>query len=305
MNNPRHERLKGKIIDFRLRPPTGPYRLFFTRRMVASVNRVFGHDLPKSYLASTEERTDADERSLSVLLDEMDASGVRLGVMNGRHVGRVQVEDSYMAEVSRKAAGRLQGLAGINLEQPMETILAKLDEAVHQHGMVGACIEPGLARNPMYADDERLSPIYEKISALKVPLLFMTGPLAGPDITYTDPAQFDRVARRHPTMPVVLGHGCYPFVNEAIALAYKSEVTGMHNVMLSPDVYVFAPGGNAYLEGINWLPKRFVFASAYSFMGVEEAVERTLASTIRDECLDDYMYRNSEALLQLSGGGRV
>jgi len=131
----------------------------------------------------------------------------------------------------------------------------------------------------------------------------MSGPLAGPDISHTDPVRFDRVARRYSSMPVVLGHGCYPYVQEAIALAFKSEVTGLLNVYVSPDVYVFAPGGKAYVEGINWLPKRFVFASAYSFMGVEDAVRDTLALPIREDALQDYMYRNAEALLAARQGG--
>jgi predicted TIM-barrel fold metal-dependent hydrolase len=172
-----------------------------------------------------------------------------------------------------------------------------LDTAVKELGLVGVCIEPGLARTPMYADDEKLFPLYERVVELKIPLMFMSGPLAGPDISHTDPVRFDRVARRYSSMPVVLGHGCYPYVKEAIALAFKSEVTGLLNVYVSPDVYVFAPGGQTYVEGINWLPKRFLFASAYSFMGVEDAVRDTMNLPIREDALDDYMYRNADALL--------
>ena len=139
------------------------------------------------------------------------------------------------------------------------------------------------------------------MAELKIPLLFMTGPLAGPDISHTDPVRFDRVARRYSTMPVILGHGCYPYVTETIALAFKSEVTGLMNVFVSPDVYMFAPGAQAYVEAINWLPKRFIFASAYSFCGVEESVRETLKLSINDEALDAYMYRNAEAILRAAG----
>jgi predicted TIM-barrel fold metal-dependent hydrolase len=70
------------------------------------------------------------------------------------------------------------------------------------------------------------------------------------------------------------------------------------NVFVSPDVYAFAPGGQAYVEGINWLSKRFIYASAYSFFGVDDSVRDTLNLPIKDEALDDYMYRNAEALLR-------
>jgi len=295
-------RLAGKIIDFRLRPPVGPFKVFFTPNVVGAINRLLTHPVPRSFTIGSEPYPHAEDRALASLVAEMDNAGVRLGVMNARHsVNRpvpVHIEDAYLAEMTQRTGRRLLGLAGIDFDKPMKEILAGLDTAVKELGLVGVCVEPGLARTPMYADDEKLFPLYERIAELKLPLLFMTGPLAGPDISHTDPVRFDRVARRYSTMPVVLGHGCYPYVNEAIALAYKSEVTGLMNVFVSPDVYVFAPGGKAYVEGINWMPKRFVFASAYSFMGVEESVRDTLALPINDEALADYMYGNAEALLR-------
>ena len=304
MSDPRLARLEGKIIDFRLRPPTGPYRTFFTPNVVGTVNRLLGHGVPRSYTISTEPYPHSEDRAIKALIDEMDSVGVRLGVMNGRHsVNRpvpVHIEDADLADLSKRTGGRILGMTGVDLDKPMPEILAALDTAVKELGMIGVCLEPGLARTPIYADNEQLFPIYEKIVELKVPLLFMSGPLAGPDISHTDPVRFDRVARRYSTMPVILGHGCYPYVNEAIALAFKSEVTGLMNVFLSPDVYMFAPGGQAYVEGVNWLPNRFVFASAYSFCGVDTAVRDTLKLAINDAALDAYMYRNAEALLPAS-----
>jgi len=298
----RFAQLAGKIIDFRLRPPTGPYRTFFTPNVVGHLNRLLGHHVPRSYSISTEAGANAEDRALAALIQEMDTVGVRLGLMNGRHsVNRpvpVHIEDKELNVLSKRSGNRILGLAGIDFDKPMAEILAGIDVAVKELGLVGVCIEPGLARTPMYADDEKLFPLYERVADLNVPLLFMSGPLAGPDISHTDPVRFDRVARRYSSMPVVLGHGCYPYVNEAIALAFKSEVTGLLNVYVSPDVYVFAPGGGAYVEGINWLSKRFIFASAYSFMGVEESVRDTLNLPIKDEALEDYMFRNAEALLR-------
>ncbi|MDQ8704047.1 amidohydrolase family protein [Streptomyces sp. LHD-70] len=297
--------LRGRIIDFRLRPPTGPYRLFFTPTVVGAVNRVMGDPVPRSYTISTDPFPNAEERALEAMIGEMDSAGVRLGIMNGRHsVNRpvpVHIEDPDLAELSERSDGRVLGLAGIDFDKPMDDIIAGLDTAVKELNLVGVCLEPGLARTPMYADDEQLFPLYEKIADLGVPLLFMTGPLAGPDISHTDPVRFDRVARRHPGMPVILGHGCYPYVNEAIALAFKSEVTGVHNVFVSPDVYMFAPGGQAYAEGVNWLPNRFVYASAYSFCGIEEGVQKTCELDLDDAALHAYMYGNAERLLRKVG----
>lgn len=305
MSDERLARLAGKIIDFRLRPPTGPYRTFFTPNVVGSVNRILGHGVPRSYTISTEPYPHAEDRAIAALIDEMDSVGVKIGLMNGRHsVNRpvpVHIEDKDLADLTERTGRRVLGLAGIDFDKPMNEILAGLDVAIKELGLVGICLEPGLARTPMYADDERLFPLYERVAELKIPLLFMTGPLAGPDISHTDPVRFDRVARRYSTMPVILGHGCYPYVTETVALAFKSEVTGLLNVFVSPDVYMFAPGAQAYVEAINWLPKRFIYASAYSFCGVEESVHETLKLGIKDDALEAYMYRNAEALLRAAG----
>lgn len=296
MTAERLQRMKGKIIDVRLRPPTGPYRVFFVPRTVTCLNGLLGYPVPPSYQTSLSTDRDADDRALRLLITEMDSVGVRLGLMNGRHapLRNISITDAYMAGLSKQTDGRLRALAGVDLEQPVEAIVEGVEIAVRELGMLGVCVEPGYARHPMYVDDERLMPIYKKVADLEVPLLFMTGPFAGPDLTHTEPARFERVARQFPEMPVILGHGCYPFVNEAIALAYKSEMTGASNVYVSPDVYMFAPGGAAYTEGVNWMPNRFLYGSAYSFCGVDYAIELTGKLPISDRALPRYMYENAQ-----------
>lgn len=302
--NSRFDAIKGKIIDFRLRPPTGPYRAFFTETVVDRLCRMWGDDGPPvSFSTGLQGEGDSDDKALAVLTQEMDSAGVRLGVMNGRHSPNravpVKVSDVYLHTLATRMKGRLLGIAGVDLSAPVEDIVLGIEAAVTQLGMLGVCVEPGFAPEPMYADDQRLMPIYQKISDLGVPLLFMSGPLAGPDLSYTDPVHFERVARSFPSMPIVLGHAAYPYVHEAIALAYKSEATGTMNVFLSPDVYMFAPGATAYIEAVNLMPERMIFGSAYAFCSIGTAVSRTMALPISDDVLERYMYRNAERLLGL------
>lgn len=304
MDSKIYQSLKGKIVDFRLRPPTGAYRTFFAPRPVEACNRVWGNPVPKSYLASVEDRPDADDRGLEVLFQEMDSVGVRIGVMNGRHSPNravpVHIEDEDLVALRERSKGRLVALAGVNLDLPIQDINDRLERAVKELGIIGVCMEPGFARNPTYADDEKLFPIYQKIVDLNVPLQFMSGPLAGPDLSHTDPVRFDRVGRAFPTLPIILGHGCYPYVTEAIALPYKSEMNGMSNFYLSPDVYMFAPGGELYADGINAMPHRFLFGSAYSFCGVDSAVRRTFDLPIDPNAMPAYMHENAERLFNLA-----
>lgn len=302
MTTPATGSVHGRIIDFRLRPPTGPYRNFFTPAAVKGVNRLLRQPVPPSYEVGVAGGDGADARAIGVLMAEMDSVGIRVGVMNGRHSVRsnAHIEDADLAVIQRDTGGRLVGLCGVDFDKPVDAIVRGLELGVKELGMKGVCIEPGLARTPMYADDERIFPVYQKVADLGVPLLFMSGPLAGPDISHTDPVRFERVACRWPQMPVILGHGAWPYVNETVALAFKSEITGRCNVFVSPDVYTFAPGGSAYVEGIRFIPNRFVFASSYSFSGVVEAVHKVKALDLDDAVLEQYMVTNGERLLGMA-----
>lgn len=303
MNEEKFEKFKGKIIDFRLRPPTEPYKGFFYPEIVKMANTRSFQEVPKSYQKSLEgEEGSKDQEALEILYKEMKEAGIRFGIMNGRHSDRLvkpcHVEDAYMADLNRQSNGMLVGLAGVNFDQSIEDILTGLEKGIKELGMVGACMEPGLASEPMYAEDERLMPIYQKLADLDVPLLFMTGPFSGPDISYTDPVHFERVALNFPTLPIVLGHGCYPYVTKAITLSFKSG-TGSENVYVSPDVYMFAPGGEAYVKAVSWLPERFLFASAYPFSGIYPAVERNLDLPILEDALPKFLHENAERILKL------
>ena len=296
--------MKGKIIDFRLRPPTVLYKGFFPEGIVRFANFRFEVDTPDSYEKSLENDAGAeDPQALELLYKEIDNAGIRYGVMNGRHSHLLglscHVSDEYIAEMARQSGDRLLGLAGVDGSKPVTETVADIDTAIGQLGLKGLCIEPGLFEKPLYADDETLMPIYEKCDQLEAPILFMTGPFAGPDLTYTHPVQFQHVAETFPDLPIVLGHGAYPYVNEAIGVALKCSAIGSGGVFLSPDVYVFAAGGELYVKGIQWLPDRFLFASAYPFGNCEQLVERTLALPLDEEAMARYLYENAVDLLQL------
>jgi len=296
--------MKGKIIDFRLRPPSSPYKGFFPEGIVKFANFRFMVDTSDSYEKSLEaEEGSFDDEALQLLYGEMERAGIRYGLMNGRHSHILglscHVGDEYMADLCKKSDNRLMALAGVDGDNPIKKTVADIDKAVGELGLKGVCIEPGLFKKPLYADDEQLMHIYQKCSDLEVPILFMTGPFAGPDLSYTDPIKFQHIADTFPDLPIVLGHGAYPYVNEAIGVAFKSSAIGSGGVFLSPDVYVSAAGGDLYVKGIEWMPDRFIFGTAYPFGNCEQLVDRTLNLPINEEAMAMYMYENAEDLLGL------
>ena len=276
------------VIDFRARPPIKEYMGFFEPELVEKINIGVGSITAESF----------QKRSLEVFMAEMAEVGIEIAVMNGRHVGDVHIDDTVLADLQKSSAGRLIGLAGTDLARPMGEVIKGIEKAVKTLGLRGVTIEHGFAPTPMHADDERLFPIYEKCVQLQVPVLLMSGPFTGPDLTYTDPVHYQHVATTFPKLQIVCGHGCYPYVTEAIAMVYKCNAIGA-NVYLSPDCYMFTPGGSLYVEGINLYPDNFLFASAYPFGAMTQSVERTLRLGISEKALPKYLYENTKKLLKL------
>jgi uncharacterized protein len=133
-------------------------------------------------------------------------------------------------------------------------------------------LEPGWATRPMYVDDANMYPIYERLAKRGMPALISAGGTIGPDYSYTDPVHVHRVAKDFPKLKIVLAHAGWPYVTQAIAVAYDCE-----NVCLSPDMYLNIPnmpGVHEYVRAANvFMPDRLIFGTAYPAAPMEESVE--------------------------------
>ena len=74
-------------------------------------------------------------------------------------------------------------------------------------GFRGVTIEPGAYPVPIYADDRTLYPIYAYLEDKDLPVVLLTGGNAGPDLSYSNPVQVDRVASDFPQLRIVVAHG--------------------------------------------------------------------------------------------------
>ncbi len=211
---------------------------------------------------------------------------------------KIDIKDEELVELSRKFNNRAIGLHGIDVEQPPEKAVAAIETAINEHGLAGAVLEIGYSTTeegkPLRADDRRLYPIYETMVKLDKILMYMSGIYAGHDIGANDWPPLDRVMQDFPDLKLVLAHGGYPRVLDAIALGVKHP-----NFYLSPDIYCFFPGGNLYVEAIAQLPDQFIFGSAYPFGTLKESVELSLKFPLSDEVMEKYMYGNAARLLGL------
>lgn len=277
-----------RIIDFRVRPPTlAGLTLYSNPDRRDGFSRKLGFTPAPS----------AQQNSMELLFQEMDAVNVSMGVVVGRVSPSLgSTTNDEVAAVVREHPGRFVGIAGVD---PLDRRAAvkEIDRAVDALGLRGVNLEPGTYRIPLHADDRRLYPIYAHLEDRGLPVIIMTGGNPGPDLSYTNPEAIDRVAGDFPRLSIVISHGQWPWVHQILHVAFRRP-----NVSISPDMYLFdLPGHDDYVKAADtYLADQFVYASAYPFTPLKDYAERFLALPIRPASMQKVLHDNAARLLKLA-----
>jgi predicted TIM-barrel fold metal-dependent hydrolase len=234
---------------------------------------------------------------LPAFLAEMDEAGIDRAVVCARSVPGVRVANEDIAALVRAAPGRLIGVASVDpVELGPAGALEAARHAVATLGLSAVNLDCGFWAEPMRADDERLMPLYALCQQLGVPAFVMSGPTT-PNLAFNDPLAVDAVARTFPTLPIVCCHGFWPRVDDMLAVAFRHE-----NVLVSPDMYLFAPGGGRYVEAANaggFLARQLLFGSSYPFRPMAQGVADLRALGLAPEPLSLVLGGNAARLFRL------
>jgi predicted TIM-barrel fold metal-dependent hydrolase len=282
------------IVDMRIRPP-------FLHKFFGSTPNTPEYEVVR-WLNGRVGSNDPDHftrvRNSADLLKEMDAAGVTVGVVVARSVPNVRVTNDQVADVANADRDRLVAVGLVDPQQlGIEAAIAEVRRAVTVLGCRAINVDPGFLEKPIKADDPLLYPIYQVCQELDVPAFIMSGPTS-PSLSDTEPRSIARVAKAFPKLSIVACHGCWPFVQEMIAVAL------MHpNVYVSPDMYTFMPGGQLYIDAANgFMQDQLLFGTAYPFKPMKQGVDDFLRLGLREDVVDKVMYRNATKLLKLDVG---
>lgn len=276
------------VIDFRIRPPFGEYL------DMVMYSRPDRRDRFTRQLGLEPARS-AVEKSVDLMIAEMDEAGVDVGVVVGRHAGFFgSVPNETVMDFVSRYPGRFLGVASIDVSD-RKAAMAAIESAIAA-GFVAINIEPTAAPVPMETDDRRMYPIYAFCEDRKVPIILMTGGNAGPDLGYTVPVALDRVLADFPTLKVVSAHGNWPWVHQVLHIAYRRE-----NLYLSPDMYlVEMPGMADYLKAADtFLSHRFIYASSYPLCPIKGYYEWFSRLPLRPENKERILFKNALEFLGL------
>ncbi|MBI3147947.1 MAG: amidohydrolase family protein [Betaproteobacteria bacterium] len=248
-------------------------------------------------------------QTIEAFFAELDAAGVTTAVSvsgcnPGAKLGRFELpartsSNDAMAEVQAAYPGRFIGVAGIDVSNQKHDAMSELRRCVEELGLFAVFIEPGRAPG-CNLDDPLLYPLYAYCEAKGVTLIPQTsGLLGGKLLDYANPRYIEKVASDFPGLNIICGHGCYPYVREAIVMACRYD-----NVWLAPDSYLYHLGHADWLQAVNFnalgFASRFVFSSAYPLNALAEQVTRFRELAWAPEQLPKLFCRNALSALRLA-----
>ena len=274
------------VIDFRVRPP---YKGFLDTLMYSDPARRDRFTRQLGLVPSPS----ASQKSCELMLAEMDAAGIDMGVVVGRNSGFLgSVPNADVMEFTKAYPGRFQAVASVDLTDRRKAV-REIDDAMAA-GYKAINIEPGAQVVPMTADDRRLYPIYAHCEDVGVPVILLAGGNAGPDIEYTVPVALDRMLGDFPRLKVAVAHGGWPWVHQVLHIAFRRP-----NLYLSPDMYlVNTPGMDDYLKAADgFLAERFIYGSSYPLCPLKGYLDWFRSLPLKPETFERVLYHNAREFL--------
>lgn len=235
---------------------------------------------------------------LDSYLAEIAAAGIAHALMVGRSTPTVRISNDELADLAARSGGRLLAVASFDpIELGAKTAANEAAQALDSGRFAALNLDGGFYAQPLHADDPLLLPMVEAARAADKPVFVMSGPTT-PDLAFNDPRAVDRLAKQFKDVPFIVSHGLYPYIDEAIAVAFRNE-----NVFLSPDMYMFAPGGRLYAEAANgFMADQYLFGTSYPFRAMGQSVDDLRAFGLRPDVLEKVSWRTAAGLFGLSAG---
>ena len=277
------------IIDMRLRPP---YKSICNMGLYTAQE----HIVPVMHKNGGRLAPSAHEKSMPLLLEEMDQAGITMGVVPIRTADGVSNDD--LVQLIADYPGRFVGMAGVD---PTDGILKAFDTSdtyVHNGPCKGIVMElPFCKKGPLHCNDRYLWAIYEKCEAEQVPVMLQWGGMFAPDLKLYDPTELDKVAVSFPRMTIIAAHAGWPFMTEIIQVAFCRN-----NVYLAPDTYMTpnTPGFQDYVRAAkNMLSERICFSTAYPLATIADTKKSYLELGLSGDILENIFCNNAVRALHL------
>lgn len=241
-----------------------------------------------------------EAESMDLMFAEMAEAGIEKGVIgvpgptNSRGLDPTSADD--IMDIVAAHPDRFVGFGSVE-PSDVEAAVARIGELADA-GLRGVTIDPSTAGISRRFDDRTLYPLFDEASARGLVVTTTMSSLLGPYMDDCRPEYADRVATDFPDLTVIIQHGGWPYVMEAIGAAYKQP-----NIYLVAGQYIHYgfPGSEHYITALrHLLQDQMLFGSVYPNCGPLTDLRSIVSSWGLSEAVErKYLRQNAERVLGL------
>ncbi len=241
------------------------------------------------------------------VLAALDAAGIKSSLITGfderSSVRETFIPNHLVAALAERCPQRFIPFAGVDILQGMAAV-RELEYWVRERGFRGLSLRPFMIKLP--ADDRRYYPFYAKCVELQIPLSIHTS-ANWTTVSVSDlghPRHIEVVAADFPELKIIMSHAGYPWVLEAVQLAWKYPNVYLELAAHRPK-YFAAPGAGwepLMRFGQTTIQDKVLFGTGWFLIGraPAELLQEFRALPIRPEVMEKWLFRNAAQLLGLT-----
>jgi hypothetical protein len=244
------------------------------------------------------------ELSDDEVVARLDDAGIGQSLITGfdefSSVHETFIPNDLVGALNERHPGRFMPFAGVDVLRGMDAV-RELEYLVRDRGFRGLSLRPFMIGLP--ADDRRYYPLYAKCVELGVPLSIHTS-ANWTSVSVSDlghPRHIDTVAADFPELAIVMSHGGYPWILEAVLLAWKYQNVYLELAAHRPR-YMATPGTGwepLIRFGQTTIRDKVLFGTGWFLLGRPpgQIVEEFRALPVPEDVLELWLHGNAAKLL--------
>jgi hypothetical protein len=284
----------GKVIDFYVIPPFKEVLEFYSNPPPEYQNYV------RVYRRQFERLKDITLLSQKEFIELLEESQIKKAVLHAEDVETTygfKIPNEKLIEFVKEYPDLLLGFAG---EDPHKGEKAVRDlERCYERGLVGLNLEPW--EHKLYSNDRKIYSLYAKCEELGIPVWIHSSInfLTTTKMEYGRAIYIDEVAINFPDLKIILGHGGWPWVNEAVALAWRHPNVFIDISAVRPKYFATPGSGWEMLltYGGSILQDKILFATSWPLQQFEESIKDVMNLPLKNEAKEKWLYKNAERLI--------
>lgn len=232
------------------------------------------------------------EEKKTALLAELERSGVSGGAVISDSV--LESEIGSLRDCAELFADvpQIKVMGGISPYFDYEGQLALLEKYISEGKASG--IKIYCDHEPLYLDDERLSPVYRIAEGYGVPVLFHSG---WNNAQYSSPEVIKQTAAMYPNVKLVCCHCCYPRLAECFEVLAEFENVYFDLSSTADDPALRGEVKTAVENAVHNMPSRVIFGSDHACCNQREHIDLFMGLDISDEEKQLLFCGNAEKIL--------